>query len=69
MTKVICIKMISRTFYKFYTQNTERLGMKIIPLESNHFVGKWKEIMLKIEDFISDLEYQVKEMVLWKKLR
>lgn len=60
--------MISRTFYKFYTQSTERLGMKIIPLESNHFVGKWKEIMLIIEDLISDLEYQVKEMVLWKKI-
>jgi len=43
--------------------------MKIIPLESNHFVGKWKEIMLIIEDLISDLEYQVKEMALWKKLR
>ena len=43
--------------------------MKIIPLESNHFVGKWKEIMLITEDLISDLEYQVKEMVLWEKLR
>ena len=43
--------------------------MKVIPLESNHFVGKWKEIMLITEDLISDLEYQVKEMVLWEKLR
>ena len=43
--------------------------MKIIPLELNHFVGKSKEIMLIIEDLISGLEYQVKEMALWKKLR